>query len=77
MSYSPVSLFVCLISYYGIMEAHVADIHPITPAEVEMEDKYKREKENEAAEKTLNDDEASPEEKGKALYTLSKNGVFA
>lgn len=59
--------------FAGTAMAHVYDVHPRGPEEMIMDQEYRKKKENDRAERILNDKSKSEDERRDALYILVKN----
>ena len=62
-----------LLCGYGIVEAHVCDIHPKSPREERMVEKENERRENEKNERTLDDSSSSESAKREAVESLVEN----
>ena len=70
MDYTSVSLGVFLLAYYGIVDAHVVDIHVPTASEIYEDQKREEQKEIDSARDTFEDEDASDVEREEAFLTL-------
>ena len=77
MNWSSTQIAIFLISYYSVLEGHTVDVHFPSAGEWQMEDRIRRDKENEEAEDTLNNPGASNEDREKAAEKLQNNGIMA
>ena len=77
MNCNSIQLAIFLISFYGILDAHVVDIHLPNSGEIKMMDDAEREKENDRNQEILNDPDASDEDRIKAAGSLQDNGRMA
>lgn len=65
---------IALILSCNLYYSHVFDAHPRTPTELMLEEEATKITENKKAEKVLDDEEATREEKLRARAVLMKNG---
>lgn len=76
-THTPGLVAAALLLFYGIAEGHVCDIHPRLPSEILHEQEIEREKENQKAEQTLNNNNSSEFDRMEANETLVRNGKRA
>lgn len=62
-----------LLVFYGILEAHVVDIHIPTATEIAEEQRQEQQTEINRAWEVFQDENSTPQEKTEALITLVDN----
>lgn len=73
MKKTSIAIACSMIMMYGIMEAHVVDIHVKTPSEIAEEERQERQRENDRAREIYEDETRSEEERRAALGVLVEN----
>ena len=76
MNHTSQAITVFLLSYYGIINAHVVDIHLPNAEESALMDKGEKDKDSQHAQDILNNPTSTYLEQLDALDTLIKNGVI-
>lgn len=64
------SLAVFLLGHYGILQAHVVDIHIPTASEIAAEQRREEQREKDKAWETYQDEDTTEEERAEAFETL-------
>jgi hypothetical protein len=70
-------LTILLLIQYGLIEAKVIEVHLPSSEEGKLLDDYDKNRQNEKDEETLNDPDASIEDKADAANRLTDNGVIS
>jgi hypothetical protein len=73
MEKSAIAIACSMLVFYGIMEAHVVDIHVKTPSEIAEEERHEKQRENDKAREIFEDETRSEEERRDALEVLVEN----
>ena len=67
-------LTVFLLIHYGILQAHVVDIHVPTASEIWEDQQREEQREKDKAREVYEDEEASEEDRREALGILNEKG---